>query len=273
MATRGRPATKRTTASKTKTPAKPERDVTQYADKVPTEYHKCFARWIVEEVGYRPSSRKDLLMGVAIATAARPTFTASEYLANWREETGEAKRGPKTAADKTNTKSKGRSSKPVPEPEPEEDEDDWTQEDVDERQEKLEALTMVKLKALAKDDDHEATAADLKGLTKKSDVIDLILDIEFPEDDEDEEEEESDEDDEDSEEDDEEDDDYEDDEEEEDEEDEEDDEEEEDEPEPPKRGRGRSSSAKSSARTTRRPAAKGKSGASAKSGSKGDYLF
>lgn len=265
MATRGRPAAKRTTASKTK----PERDVTQYADKVPTGYHKTFAKWAVEEVGYKPTNRKDFLMGIAIATAARPVFTASQYLADWREEAGEAKRGPKTNAEKTSS-AKAKARKAAPEPEPEEDE--WTQEDVDERQEELEGLTVVKLKAFAKNE-CEATAAELKKLVKKSDVVDFILDYEFPEDeegdDEDEDEEESDEEDEDedSEEDD---DDYdEDDEEEEDDEDDDEDEE----PEPPKRGRGRPSSAKSSARTTQRPAAKAKSGAGAKSGNKSDYLF
>lgn len=80
-------------------PAKNERDVTDYATKEPTEYHKAFAKWIIQEVGFEPndarSKRSAFLMGVSIATAARPAFQSSEWLENWREQTGEAKRGPK----------------------------------------------------------------------------------------------------------------------------------------------------------------------------------
>lgn len=126
MVTRGRPArkpaaargrsaatTRKTTAAAptrkvaakrpaaTATKAKPATDVTVYADKEPTGYHKAFARWIVEVVGYdpneAPSKRSAFLAGVRIATAARPEFQRSEFLEEWREKTGEVKRGPKTA--------------------------------------------------------------------------------------------------------------------------------------------------------------------------------
>lgn len=93
-----RPAVK----AKAAAPAKPNTpDVTVYADKEPTGYHKAFANWIVKEVGYDPneatSKRAAFLAGVRIATAARPAFQQSEYLEEWREKSGEAKRGPKTA--------------------------------------------------------------------------------------------------------------------------------------------------------------------------------
>jgi len=120
MVTRGRPARKpaasrrsapKVAAAKSapakrapaKVAAKPRNatDVTQYADKEPTGYHKAFANWIVKEVGFDPngaaSKRAAFLMGVSIATAARPAFQNSEFLEEWREKSGEAKRGPKTA--------------------------------------------------------------------------------------------------------------------------------------------------------------------------------
>lgn len=126
MVTRGHPAARksaRSTATTRKTPAKsttrgtatkrtaakpapaakarPSTDVTVYADKEPTGYHKAFAKWIVDVVGYEPneatSKRAAFLAGVRIATAARPAFQASPELEEWREKSGEAKRGPKTA--------------------------------------------------------------------------------------------------------------------------------------------------------------------------------
>lgn len=253
---------KRTPAKKTTAPSTASRDVTQYADKVPTEFHKCFARWIVEEVGYRPTNRKDFLMAVSIATAARNLFQQSEYLANWREETGEAKRGPKPKNAPVNAKGRSK-AKPAPEPEPEESE--WSEEDVEAREDELMEMTVAALKKLARSD-CEATAADIKELKTKADVVGFILDYEFPEDDEDEDDEEDDDDD-DSEEDDED----EDDEEDEDDSEEDDDEEEEVE-EAPKGRRGARSSGRNTEKTT--PARRGKaaSGAKAKSG-KDDYLF
>lgn len=260
--------------SKAAPAAAPDRDVAQYAEKDPTPLHKTFARWIVKEVGYdpddAPSKRQAFLRGVSIATVARNAFTGSQYLADWREETGEAKRGPKPAAQKATTATKGR-RKPAPEPEPEEveDEAEWTDEDVDERQEELQGMTVAKLKAFAKNE-CEATAAELKGLTKKVDVVNFILDYEFPEDDEEESEEDEEDEDDDSEEDD--DDDFEDDDDSEEDEDDFEDDVEEETPAPKSRAR-RGSTAKPSARTT--PARRGKSAAgNAKSSkAKDDYLF
>ena len=179
---------RRATSKKTTASQSNDRDVTLYADKAPTEFHKCFARWGVEEVGYKPTNRKDFLMGIAIATAARPVFSQSEYLANWREETGETKRGRKPK-NEAQTSSKAR-SKPAPEPEPEVDYED-DQEEMEEREEELSALTVAKLRTVAKDD-CEATAADVKGLNKAA-LVEFILDYEFPDgDDEDESEDDSD---------------------------------------------------------------------------------
>lgn len=244
-------------------PKSNDRDVTQYAEKDPTDLHRCFARWIVEEVGYNPndagSKREAFLMGVSISTAARPAFQASDYLAEWREEEGVAKRGPKGKGQATKTTAAKKGRKPAPEPEPEEDEDELAEE-MEEREEELMALTVAKLRTLAQDDDHEATAADIKGLNK-ADLVNLILDIEFPEDeesdeeDDDEEDDEYDEEDEDSDED----------------EDDDEDEEEEEEEAPKSRRGGRRSSASSTAKTSRQQPAK-RSGAKTKSG-KDDYLF
>jgi hypothetical protein len=100
-------------------PVKKAPDVTMYADKEPTGYHKAFAKWIVTEVGFDPndatSKRAAFLMGVSIATAARPAFQNSDFLAEWRESTGEAKRGPKP--------------KSAPADEVEEDDSDFEDED------------------------------------------------------------------------------------------------------------------------------------------------
>jgi hypothetical protein len=102
-ARRGRPATStKTTAkvpAKKAAAAKRKQDVTEYATKVATDYHKAFAKWAVQEVGYEPneagSKRAAFLKGIQIATAARPAFMESDFLAEWRESTGQAKRGPK----------------------------------------------------------------------------------------------------------------------------------------------------------------------------------
>lgn len=108
-------------------PAPRKRDVTAYADKPATAYHKAMAKWIVNEVGYDPdtatSKRAAFLKGVSIATAARPAYMESDYLAEWRETSGEAKRGPKRAEE---TPTRGR-RKPAPEPE-----DDFEDEEIEE---------------------------------------------------------------------------------------------------------------------------------------------
>lgn len=109
-------------------PAKPTRDVTAYAVKPPTEYHKAFARWIVTEVGYDPnaatSKRAAFLAGVSIATAARPAFMDSDFIEEWRASAGVTKRGPKPAdEDETPKPRKTTKAKAVPDPEEDEDED------------------------------------------------------------------------------------------------------------------------------------------------------
>lgn len=79
-------------------------DVTSYASKPPTDYHKWFAKWIVTEVGYDPetasSKRAAFLRGVSIATAGRPAFMDSEFLEEQRAVHGVNKRGPKPQEDK-----------------------------------------------------------------------------------------------------------------------------------------------------------------------------
>lgn len=170
---------RRSNASKAaaKAPAKPVatavKDVTMYADKEPTGYHKAFARWIVDEVGYNPkgdSAQKAFLMGVSIATAARASFQSSEALEAWREQTGEAKRGPKPK----NTSAK-RETVPDAEFEDETDEDEVdeaAETDEDERREELEAMKLTELRALARDLD-----IDTQGV-KKADLVEEILSAE-----------------------------------------------------------------------------------------------
>lgn len=117
-------------------PTSKKEPITAYATKAPTEYHKAFARFIVQVIGYDPdaasSKKAAFLRGVAIATAARPAFQASDFIEEWRAVTGEAKRGPKGGEASTPP---ARRRKPAPEPEPEEvdDEDDFeVDEDEDE---------------------------------------------------------------------------------------------------------------------------------------------
>jgi len=126
-------------AEPTRGRGRPKTPVTDYATKPATDYHKAFAKWIVTEVGYDPESatskRAAFLRGVAIATAARPAFMESDFLEEWRAESGVAKRGPKgKAVEETVSlapKTRTRKAAPVVEPEPE-DEDEFDDEDVDE---------------------------------------------------------------------------------------------------------------------------------------------
>jgi hypothetical protein len=175
-ATTRKATTTRKAAAAPPAPVKPTRDVTEYADKAPTGYHKAFAKWIVEFVGFDPneatSKRAAFLAGVSIATAARPAFTDSDFLAEWREESGEAKRGPKPKNAPPATTTRGRkAAAPVVE---EVEEDDTEEFDRDALAEELESLTLAKLKARAKSD-YAATVADLKGLTK-DETLEWILD-------------------------------------------------------------------------------------------------
>lgn len=98
-ARRGRPPVK--TAPK----AAPVKDVTVYADKPATEYHKAFAKWLVSEVGYDPNSapskRAAFLAAIRLACTTRSEFMSSDFIEAWREETGQAKRGPKPKEEET----------------------------------------------------------------------------------------------------------------------------------------------------------------------------
>lgn len=111
-----------------------ERDVTVYADKAPTDYHKWFARWIVQEVGYDPETAPSLkaafLRGVSIATAARPAFMDSAFLEEMREKTGTAKRGPKPKEEAETTRRKTRQV--VSDDEFEDDDEEIDEEEIDE---------------------------------------------------------------------------------------------------------------------------------------------
>lgn len=125
----GTPAAKRPPAKKaTATRGAPKLDLTDYATKAPTDYHKAFAKWLVAEVGYAPTNRKDFLVAVSLATVLRPKFMESDFLQEWREEQGVTKRGPKPAAKATKSR-----KAPIEEPEDDEDfEDDEELEDDEE---------------------------------------------------------------------------------------------------------------------------------------------
>ena len=109
-------------------------DVTVYADKPATEYHKAYARWIVKEVGFNPDSvssqRAAFLRGVSLATSARTAFQNSDYLAEWYEVNGINKRGPKPAEEEAAPAPKTRTRKPAPAPIVEEE--DYEEEDFEE---------------------------------------------------------------------------------------------------------------------------------------------
>lgn len=133
---RSAPAKKAAPRKAAPAPTSKKEPITAYATKAPTEYHKAFARFIVQVIGYDPeqasSKKAAFLRGVAIATAARPAFQSSDFIEEWRAVTGETKRGPK-GGEASATPARRR--KPAPEPEPEEvdDEDDF-EEEVDEEE-------------------------------------------------------------------------------------------------------------------------------------------
>jgi hypothetical protein len=140
------PAAKRTAPARKAAPKaapKPQRaDVTSYATKDVTDYHKAFARWIVEEVGYDPNSassqRMAFLKGVSIATAARPAFMESAFLEEWRDKTGTAKRGPKPQEEAAPTKTRRAKAAPEPVEDDEDFEDDAEEFEDDEDSEDFE---------------------------------------------------------------------------------------------------------------------------------------
>lgn len=130
------PATKarRTPAKVAAAPASSAKDVTIYADKEPTDYHKAFATWIIREVGYKPTEAASLkaafLAGVSIATAARPAFMESDFLTEWREKNGVAKRGPQKIKEAAPVR-KTRKAVEVVEDDDFDDEDEEIEEDED----------------------------------------------------------------------------------------------------------------------------------------------
>lgn len=126
-----RPVRKAAAPARKAAPAKPSRDVKQYADKEPTPYHKAFATWLLKDVGVRlegKSVKAAFLLGVSTATASRPAFQESDFLEEWREKTGESKPGRKPAAEAAPAPATRR-RKPEPEPEQEEDEEEWEEDD------------------------------------------------------------------------------------------------------------------------------------------------
>ena len=106
----GRPAVRRQTApaalprrAKAAPPAPKAQDVTRYATQPPTDYHRQYAKWIVNSVGYdlanATSVKAAFLAGVSIATAARNAFMASPELEAWRDREGLAKPGRRPASE------------------------------------------------------------------------------------------------------------------------------------------------------------------------------
>ncbi|HTS10094.1 MAG TPA: hypothetical protein VMP68_31315 [Candidatus Eisenbacteria bacterium] len=155
------------TRRKTEPKAAPRRGarkqaVTDYATKAPTGYHKAFAKWIVEEIGYdpenAPSLRAAFLRGVSIATAARAAFQQSDAVDEYRERSGEAKRGPRPAARAAQAAAPAaRRRKPEPEPEEEEEEEeeeDW-EDETEEAEEEDEFDSEEESEETADDDDWE----------------------------------------------------------------------------------------------------------------------
>jgi hypothetical protein len=129
------PARKAAAPARKAAPQSRKADVTEYANKPATGYHKAFAKWIVTEVGFDPDSvsskRAAFLKGVSIATAARPAFNASDAVEEYREKSGEAKRGPKPATAKAAAPAKSRRRAPEPEPEEVDEDEDFDDEDED----------------------------------------------------------------------------------------------------------------------------------------------
>lgn len=134
-ARRGRPAAKPAAAS-AKTPARgrparPATDVTEFANRPATPYHKAFAQWLVREVGYDVTSaspKAAFLAGIRLAATARTAFNASDAAEEFYATSGEAKRGRKPQTEAAPApKPAARKRRPEPEPAPEEEE--WEDDD------------------------------------------------------------------------------------------------------------------------------------------------
>lgn len=109
-ARRGRPAASRTTTAKRGTttrkvaPKAVQHSATKFADNVPTEYHKEFARWLLKG-GVRLKGDDDkatrqlvltaFMRGVSLSVVAKNTFSGSPEADEWREREGITKRGPR----------------------------------------------------------------------------------------------------------------------------------------------------------------------------------
>lgn len=127
----GRPAARKAAPAKTPVRATTQADLREYKTKEATPYHKAFAGYLVREVGLTfasPAEKKAFLMGIRLAITTRNIFNASDYIEEWREKTGEVKRGRKPASAQPAPAAR----KHRPEPEPEEEEDDeFEDEDVE----------------------------------------------------------------------------------------------------------------------------------------------
>lgn len=124
-------------------PAKAAKDVTVYAEKEPTDYHKAFAKWLVTEVGVDPNAvanrRSAFLMGVSLACVARGAFGESDFIEEWREAAGITKRGPKRSTEEAEEEEEiDEEEEEETEEEDEEDEDSDDDEESDEEDEEEE---------------------------------------------------------------------------------------------------------------------------------------
>lgn len=123
-------------------PAKAAKDVTVYAEKEPTDYHKAFAKWLVTEVGVDPNAvanrRSAFLMGVSLACVARGAFGESDFIEEWREAAGITKRGPKRSTEEAEEEEEIDEEEEEETEEEEEDEDSDDDEESDEEDEEEE---------------------------------------------------------------------------------------------------------------------------------------
>lgn len=123
-------------ARKASAPATRKPNLTEHATKDATAYQKAFARWLVGETGVdlnALSPKAAFLKGVSMASALRSAFQSSDAAAEFWENSGEVKRGPKPKAVETTAPRRGRPAKPAPQPEPEEEE--WEDEEAEEAEE------------------------------------------------------------------------------------------------------------------------------------------
>lgn len=127
----GRPTARK--AAPAKTPVRsPQANLKEYKTREATPYHKAFAGYLVREVGLTfasPAEKKAFLLGIRLAITTRNIFNASDYIEEWRERTGETKRGRKPAEAAAPA---GRKRRPAPEPELEPEEEEEEEEEFEE---------------------------------------------------------------------------------------------------------------------------------------------